>query len=332
MSTLFGILAGISAFLTALVFALANSFNRDDPATRGIGVGVAYLCTILLAAILLALVIICWSRGALPRGAGLPALLMLAAIIAAMFVSLSILDDDAGVRFQSILPAVAGMAPAIAILYCVWCFYPWARSIVPSSAMQGGVALPVVVLAAIPWLALGPSKAAVSERNRVFEESQQREKVLLAEVDGLPGSASLEVYLPYTDVPVGSGSLVPGRAKYRMARLPGRQEQAEALLNAVDLRMFRLLPDLELQMTPALCEGGRKCARKFIVESAPPRPAPQWDAVEPRFTAPVLAIEWMLDHGCDCKDEVSALAEVVRQYPDSYPRKWFLDGLARHQK
>lgn len=332
MTTLFGILVCISAFLTACAFALANSFNRDDPATRGIGVGVAYLCTILVAAILLALLIMCWSRGSLPRGAGPVALLMLAAVVAAMFVSLSILDDDARARFQSLLPAVVGLAPAVALLFCVWNFYPSVRSLLPASAVQGGAALSIVVLSAIPWLAFAPGKAAVSERNRTYEEFQQREKVLLAEVDALPAATPLEVYLRYTDQPVGSGSLVPGRAKYRMARLPGRQEQAEALVNAVDLRMFRLLPDLELAMSPAICEGGRKCARKFIAESAPPQPAPQWDTVEPRFTASTIAIEWMQDHGCDCKAELSALADVVRQYPDSYPRKWYLDGLARHQK
>jgi hypothetical protein len=71
------------------------------------------------------------SRGAVPRGVTAVALLMSAAA-AGMFVSLSVLGDHGGARFESILPAVPALAPLVVILYCVWGYYPPVRSMAPA--------------------------------------------------------------------------------------------------------------------------------------------------------------------------------------------------------
>jgi hypothetical protein len=116
-----------------------------------------------------------------------------------------------------------------------------------------------------------------------------------------------------------------------MSKLPNRQAEAEELLEKGDLRVFEALDRLDLAATPRLCAGARSCLRREAEILRPSATAPTFDAAEARVNQAMRAVPWLLKSGCDARPEIGGVAASVRLYPESYPRKWFLDYAERLQ-
>jgi hypothetical protein len=201
----------------------------------------------------------------------------------------------------------------------------------PSGLANGSAAVVLLVLSGAPWFLKGPAAAAGDERLRKFEEEREREQKIIEQIEALPADTRLEEFLAYIEMPPGKALDFRGPAIKRMTAIPTRQNDADALLERSDSRMLSVLGDLDLAMTPSLCEAARKCARSVAGQLKPQNPATSFEAIEPSFNKYTPALAWMLKNGCDCKAEIAEIERTARLYPESFPRKWFTDYLLEMQ-
>jgi hypothetical protein len=92
---------------------------------------------------------------------------------------------------------------------------------------------------------------------------------------------------------------------------------------------MKLLPELDLQPTPQLCESARTFMLKNAKES---RVRPKQD---PRPYDPangvleyLPGIRWLVSHGCNCDEGIAALQASVESYIESPERNKAIAALA----
>src|SRR5277367_1575660 len=93
MSSTFGVLLAVAAFLALVVLAWGTSASRDDQATRGFSVAGAFLAAILLIIVLVVLLLMCRPRGGFPGLTGFAAVTLGVVAALSLFLSLYILKD-----------------------------------------------------------------------------------------------------------------------------------------------------------------------------------------------------------------------------------------------
>jgi hypothetical protein len=332
MTVFFSILLCVALVVTAAVGGMVSDFHKSDAAGRGMTQAFAMFASILLWLALGGLVVLCAVRGGFPGVAALVALILWIGAAAGHFAALSTLEHlESGDRFESLLRLVINLAPFLVMACCAWNFFPGLRSLAPAAVVNGVAALVIACLAATPWIVKGPSDSMATARNqerqKAFNDKRAREEALIATIKNLPLDTPMAQFVPYTDVPLREGSDSRQAAIARMRLLPKRQRDAEELLDKLDTRFFRLLDGLDLEMTPALCDAARKCLRNIVEQEKPPIPAPPFDSVESRFDSYTIVMRWLLEHGCDCKEEIAAFEQMVLLYPDSSPRHWMTNYL-----
>lgn len=328
------VLAAAAAMLALGVMVFDS--HKGDAASRGLAQFFALAAASSLWLLLGGALLICRARSGFPGSDGRIVLMLYVVAAAGQFAALTILGDlESGDRFESLLRLAVVVSPGPVILYCLWNFFPGLRALIPAGTANAAAGLSLIAVSAIPWLVMAPSFSASAkrseERQAAFAEVRAQDQKLAAEVRALPADALLAAFLTFTDVPPGKESDGRAAAIERMRTLPRLREQAVELLNNRDMRILRDLRDLGLEMTPDLCEAGRKCARQVVEQFKPPASAPEFDTIETRLSAYSQSIAWMLKNGCDCKTEIAALEQTVRLYPFSYPRKWFVDNLLEMQ-
>lgn len=329
MTIFFSILLLLASLLIFAVGGMASDFHKSDAAGNGMTQGFAFLLGIVLWLMLGVLLLISGARNKLPVVSILITLILYVGAIAGYFVALNILKEMAsGDRFESLLRIVVMVCPCGVILFCLWNFFPGVRTVVPTVAANCVAALPVLVLAAVPWLVKGPTNAAVAARRQAYQDAYDQQQKLIQTINALPADTPLTALLGYTDAPSSDAS---GAAISRMRTLPKRQSEAEDQLRKQDIRVLRVLADLDVAMSPAVCEGGRQSIRKLAEQFKPAAPAPPFASVEDQLNTYTTSIRWLRDNGCDCKAEIAAFEQTVRLYPESYPRKWFTDYLLELQ-
>lgn len=328
MAVFFSILLYGAVVLAAVVGNMVFSFHASDAAGQGLTKTFAVIASIVLWLMLGGLIAMC--------GRSRLAILFFAAAIG-HFVALLVLERmESGDRFETLLRIVTLAGPYLIILYCAWNYFEFLRKLAPSIAVDIAVGVTIAIVAAIPWIVKGPTYAASKTRNdarfEAFTKQQAEQKALIAAINQLPADAPVSSYLQYIDLPGGTDSEARQRALSRIRDLPSRGRDAEQILNASDTRLMRNLEDFQMDMTPGLCVASRKCLRKLSDELKPGDPAPPFDdSVNAKFEGYVGAIRWMLKGGCECKDEVAAFEQTVRLYPESFPRRLYLNYLAELQ-
>lgn len=105
----------------------------------------------------------------------------------------------------------------------------------------------------------------------------------------------------------------------------------EAALANQDVRAFRLLTDVDLKVEPPLCDTARAFARTYFARFHPTPAAPTFSSVEDQLNPLTEQLRWLLQGGCDCKPEIAALEQSLAEYPDPYPKKFFVDYLRELQ-
>lgn len=332
MTVFFSILLCVALVMTVAVGGMVSDFHKSDAAGRGLTQAFAMFASIFLWLLLGGLALLCAVRGGFQGRTMIVALILYVGAAAGHFSALSTLGHlESGDRFESLLRLVTIAGPFLVIVCCVWNFFPGLRPLAPAGVVNSLVALAILFLAAAPWVVKGPSNSMTTARNqarqKAFDDKRAREEALITTIDNLPLDTPAAQFVPYTDVPLREMSTSRQAAIARMRLLPRRQRDAEELLGKLDTRFFRLLDGLDLEMTPALCQAARKCLGNIVEQEKPPTPAPPYDSVDERFGTYTASIQWLLEHGCDCKHELAAFEQMVLLYPDSSPRHWMTNYL-----
>jgi hypothetical protein len=265
------------------------------------------------------------TQEVLPSG-GIALVLYLASGVAGAAAMFLLMDDVTHVWPAAILV----LLPAVLIFYVFALYQPSLRPIFsgpPVSVVAAGV---VLLLCAAPlpstiprlWQTRG-NRAAVEEvlaaRNR--EEN-------LAKLQAMPADAPLWDWFDLLQEKSG----VRTEALQAVRRLERRQKDIEELIEAGVPRALRLIPDLDLQPTPVLCEGAGNYLRKYAKET---RVRPKQDPREYSgdwVDESLPAIRWLMSRGCDCDATVAAMEVSVGTFIDTPARKAALTALAGLRK
>ena len=334
MTLFFVLMLCLAAILTCAIGASLLEYHKSDAAGQGLATAYTFFEAIALAVLLAVLLFMAAANGGMRGISAAIAPLLYAGTVSGLLIALRILEkSEAGDRFEFLLRLVAVACPRLLILWSAWSFFPGLRDRIPALLANLGIGLPLLLLSAAAWVVMRPGNAAVVARQQAqtqaFAEARRRDEALVAQITGLPDTSPLAEFLRYTETrsnaAVDSQIDVRGAALRRMSKLPHRQEEAETLLLRQDTRVLRNLADLDLRMTPGLCEGARKSLNKAAEELKPATPAATFE--EGLLDPYTINIRWLLENKCDCKAEVDGLEQTVRLYPESFARKRTLDYL-----
>lgn len=117
-------------------------------------------------------------------------------------------------------------------------------------------------------------------------------------------------------------------------------DAVEILTNASEesgrFRLLRILPDIDLEATPALCDAAARevgHAIKGVYRPAPSDPPLHYyDLIDRLGVArPLTTLVWLAEHGCDVREELQAAETAVNAYQDAPGRAAMLATLVRLQ-
>jgi len=334
MTIFFALLLCAAAILTCVIGAGVLDYQKSDAAGQGLTRAYTFFAAIALAVLLAMLLMMAGANGGLRGTSGAIAPLLYVGTVSALFIALRILEKlQSGDRFQVLLRLVTMACPGLLILYSAWSFFPGLRERIPVLAANLSIGLPLLLLCVATWMVMGPANAATAARRQsqmqAFADARRRDEALVAEIKALPDNSPLAEFLRYTEAPpnaaVDSQIDVRGAALARMRKLPHRQAEAETLLLEHDTRVLRNLADLDLRMTPRLCQGARESLNQAAEELKPATPAATFE--EAPLNPYTINIRWLLENKCDCKAEVDGLEQTIRLYAESFARKRTLDYL-----
>jgi hypothetical protein len=331
-SAAFILLLCVSGFATIFVTSGVFTFHESDAAGQGLAHVFVVIADIVLLLMLGGLMLICGFRGAFAGGWGVAALALYLAAAAAEFGAVAILAElRQGDRFETLLRLLVPAIPVLLIAFAVIHFFGGA----PSAKLRLGVALSLAILSAISFVTLVRAKSASNKLRQAeqlaWAEAQQKALNREAEVRALPADTPLASVLKYAEDPLTEDNKPMWAAIERIRTLRGRQAQVERALAAGDLRILPMLSRIDLEVTPQVCDGARLCLRKFAATIHPSKETPWFASVENIADWYTLGAGFLLKNGCDCKQEIGALEQNVRLFPDPYPKKYFLDHLLEMQ-
>jgi uncharacterized membrane protein len=300
----------------------------------GVGVAYGHLAAFAFAGFtwlwIGGLLLIAATRGLLPGWGNLAALVLGPASAVAAMASLYLLSDP-HTRWPAVIPVVA---PVLLAGYACAVMQPSPRRVFSTPVAGLTVWMLALVLAVAPWPALltqmrGKAiERAENARARAEWERQERERNRaqnLEKLRNMPPGASIMNWYPLLD----PGSGVQAEALDALRHDPSRQAQIEDMLTWGVQRAMTLLPDLDLQPTPALCQA----AGTFLTKTATSSHLRKRDDPVP-YTAQVAfhellpGIRWLVSHGCNCDEGIRALDASARTYLDSPDRQQLLADLA----
>ena len=311
------ILVIIAAALWAFLLANLFTLDKNDPVGRGFAAVWAVGNAILLWIVLAAVLVIAAKHGDQP-GPMWAILLLHPASGVAVVAAVSMLADRRGGRWPMLVPMIApGMMLALPLI-------GW-----PAAGV-------IAFLAMLPWPLLAKENAVSRVRRAEadaawkLQEAREKEEKLAAKrakFETLNESTPLWVWQEYADVndPLRPATL----AKIRQS--PNRQPEAEAMLEKGFSFIMREMPNLGLQPTPALLAAGKQYVANHAIVSRPPAPDPgSYDIAGQRIEYPLAGIGWLVEHGCDLREELVALIDAVKQWGDSRCRGELLGLLEIH--
>ena len=117
-----------------------------------------------------------------------------------------------------------------------------------------------------------------------------------------------------------------------MRRIPNRQAECLTQLSYGSAGLImRVLPDIDVQPTPELCQAGRDYLRKELIDHQKMFSEPQVFSY-PMLTEALPGIVWLAKNCGGCKAEIEGLEAFARTQIDSPARQQFLAALAEVRK
>jgi hypothetical protein len=306
----------IAAYLAATVSL--TQLHSSDAAGNGLAQVYAVVFDVALWILLGVLLMVTASSANLPHGIYAFALFPSAAV--ANFVAIALLSDDFyHSRWPIVIPAIA---PVLLILLIVSAHAPWLR--VHSHYFWAGLLL----LSIAPWpefvyrsrnrsadRAGAAAEWKAGEPQRIEDERRKTRETFAK----LTQDSPLREWLEFT----GPGHELRNEAFSKIRQMPRRQADAELMFRQGFDYITRDLPELDLEPTPAVCEGARKCLRGLIKDMTPADGRAIYLQEDSRINEYRRGIEWMAKNGCDCRTELEALDRVLDLYVETSKREEF---------
>jgi hypothetical protein len=338
MSVLAAILIVIGAFLTIGVAANVSSLHASDAAGNGLADAFAWFCAIAAWLVVLVLLLMCAARDGYPRYSGIGALLAFVLGIAGQVTALQILTGSkAEGAAATLLPIVTVAVPALFLARAAWGILPAVRTLAPGTAGAWAPLLLVILISLVPFAyrpkyaaersaALASAAAARLENERQYKaKDEQRVQEILARIAALPVGSNLFQALEYCSDP---DSRIRDAARAKARTFTHRQADAEDFLSQAHGATLRELPNLDVVLTPAMCQFARKAlAEKGSLKPFDNDPIRIEDA-ETQVAPYVETMHWLGQKGCDCKAEIAAIEQAVRRFADSPRRQKLLADLS----
>lgn len=275
------------------------------------------------------LLLVAGSQGILPVWARGAALLLCPASAVAAIVSLFLVSETA-LRWPLAIPL---LIPPLLVVYVVGLYHAsWraAFTATPLNAVVWGI---ILVLSIAVWPPLGQrnrEKARVlAEHARMVAEqtaqqNERRKAENLVKLQSMSPDAHITEW--YNLLEPTSG--VRPQAIEALRKVPRRQAEIEEGLTYGIPVMMQLVPELDLNATPELCAAARtylaKNAKVMRLGKREPYPYEAQTGID----GAVPGLRWLLAHGCDCGEQITALETVIRTYLDSPDRQKALAALA----
>jgi hypothetical protein len=314
--------------------ACANSLHGSDPAGDAMAQGFTMLSGIVLWVLLAILLLIAGVRGGFPAWATIAAIILVPASGASALSTIEVLARNPHpAKWPLVVPL---LAPLLMLAYVVWAYFPLLRTAIPSPTAGGIVWGGVLVLSLValptitkPWWEAEQRNTQASavaqahaekERERESKESEE----WTAKFEKLPPDASLFQLSEFTR----HGDELRNKAFQAIRNRPSRQADAEDLLTQGSSWPMLELPQLDLETTPSLCELARKFLANCAKSISPPVPGCPYDWEKAQVDPYLPAIEWLIEHHCNCSAEVAAVEAAVRAYPGAADRDQTLGTLA----
>jgi hypothetical protein len=331
MTATFSVLLCVAILATAFVTSGVFDFHKSDAAGQGLAKAFTVFATIALIALLGILMWIAGTRASLSGAWVVIVIVVYLAAAAAEFGAVYVLTDlHNGDRYEALLRLLVPAIPIFAILFAALHFYMSA----PATAARLAIATAALIVSAISLATIGPAKsasrAAFQKLAAAYQATREKDQALAAEARALPAITPVVEFLRYAELGSEHDDARTA-AVSRMKAHPDRQSQVESILDNLDVRILPMLADLELEVTPQLCQAARKCLRKSNERFVPTEAAPTYSSIEDRLFWFGIDARWLLEKGCDCKAEIADLEKNVRLYPDPYPKKFFIDHLLELQ-
>ena len=317
-----------------MLVTLPSFLGVDAHGDASVGVAIGYLTSCAFAGFTWlwvgGLLLVAGTRDLLPGWGNLAALVLGPASAAAAVAALYLLSDP-HTRWPVVVPVVA---PFLLAGYACAVMQPSLRPVFSTPTAGLTVWLLVLFLAVAPWPMLitrvrGKALQRVQEASRRaqwnVEEKARKRTQNLEKLQTMPAGASIMNWYPLLDPESG----VQAEALEALRHDPARQTQIEEMLGYGIHRAMTLLPDLDLQATPALCQA----AAAYLLKSATGSHLRKRDDPVP-YTAQVSlhenlpGLRWLLAHGCNCDEGIAALDASARTYLDSPDRRKLLADLA----
>jgi hypothetical protein len=228
-------------------------------------------------------------------------------------------------------PAITpALIPPILILYVFALHQPTLRVFFAAPNGTRAVWGVVLLLALAPGPALysavtGARAARIGLEQQRVQEGQRLRAANLEKLKTMTPEMPLPYWYPLLDEEGG----VRAEALEEVRKVPRRQADIEFLLTNGVLMAMMLLPELDLQARPELCQA----ANTFMVNAARgSRVRPKQEPREYRpggdLEASVAGVRWLQAHGCDCDEGLAAMEASVRTFLDTPERKAALTTIA----
>jgi len=319
------------ALYAATIGSIAD-LGSSDAAGRALGEAFGVIFGFGLWIVLAAMVVIGGVNGKMPVWAGIAAAILVPASGVAAVIATEFIKYRTG--WQLLVPA---LIPPLIAAYAFWARLPQLHRVLPpiltGIAVWGGVL--ALTLAPMPDYVAQKNAAArlqaaakLENEARITAEEQQR-RDNLARFQKLTDASPLWEWAAF----IGKDSELDKDAVAAARKLSHRQADAEtALRRGMGFPLVEYVR-LDLQATPALCEG----ARDFLQQAAASHPSPggdpyaAYEVIQQNFSPYLEAVEWLTAQDCDIEDAVARIAATAAAYPPSSSRDSFLGVLAWRQ-
>jgi hypothetical protein len=319
MNIVFIILLALAFLLFAGQVANLLSMPGSDASNHSLCQSIGILLSIGLWLLLAVLLSIAKTKGAFPPLSGWLVFFALPASFAAMIAAVNLFESGFNGRWLVVPVAVS---PFLIGLFAAALWFPSLRSHVELSAVNVGVWGSILVFSTVPWLCTLKQFRLNAERERKLEIQQETmEQMRRDRFDRLTPNSPLAEWLEFA----AWGSDVRDRALTGIRQLPRRQAEAEAMLAGGDGVVLEMLPYLDLEATPALCQHARTFLCNYTRSFAKPQENPNSLALGihrlERFDRP---LKWLCQRRGDLSEAVDCLETFARLHPDTPERARFL--------
>ncbi|SPE33642.1 conserved membrane hypothetical protein [Candidatus Sulfopaludibacter sp. SbA3] len=275
------------------------------------------------------LLLVAGGQDALPKW-GIPSALILCPASAAAALAALYVVSESNMRWPLAIPLAI---PPLIAAYVVSLCLPSLRTILAGPSVHATVWGIVLILSIAIWPPVTQQRrekaARAVQRAREFaaaalQEKERKHAENLARLQAMTPGQHLVNWYNLLDPESG----VRPEALVALRTVPRRQGDVEEGLALGVPAIMKLVPELDLKPTPALCQSAQSflqtAAKGMHIRHREPYPYEADEGLNGSFAG----VRWFLAHGCNCDEGLAALQTVIQTYLDSPDRQKVLAALA----